>query len=91
MENEPVRIVTLIMGLVAATLTLLAEFGASISPDQSTAIYNWVMAAVVLASFLGAGQWLRSKVTPTANPHDEKGNELSAVATSGGVSEQSGA
>lgn len=57
MRNEPV--LTIITGLVGATIALLAAFGLDFTAEQTAAIVGWV-AAVYAAAVL-----MRSKVRPT--------------------------
>jgi hypothetical protein len=55
--SEPVM--AAVLGLVAASITLLVAFGVHVTADQREAIEAWVAATIVL------GVLVRSKVTPT--------------------------
>lgn len=58
MRTEPV--LTILTGLVTATLALLAAFGLDFTAEQSGAIGAFVVA------LYGAAMWIRSKVRPVA-------------------------
>lgn len=57
MSNEPV--VSLVVGLIAATGALLAAFGVDLTAEQTAALSGFAVAA------LGLAVYVRSRVTPT--------------------------
>ena len=72
-KREPVRLGAAIMALVSAVLVLLVAFGVEITDAQQQAIIGVVGAVITMSTILGVGEWMRSKVTPTAAPRMEDG------------------
>lgn len=65
MTNEPV--VSLVLGLIAATAGLLTAFGVDLTPEQIAALGTFAGAA------LGVAFFVRAKVTPTGKLGGERG------------------
>lgn len=74
--NEPVRLGATIIGAIGAILAVLVAFGVDLSITQQEAIIAAVAALIALASAIGVGEWVRRRVTPTADPKDDQGRNL---------------
>lgn len=73
MKNEPV--LTVVTGLVVATLALLAAFGLEFTSEQVAAIVGWI-AAVYAAAVL-----IRSRVSPVPAAKDARAAVLESRAS----------
>lgn len=77
--SNPARLGTLISGLVSAVIILLVAFGVDITQAQQGAILGVVGAVIALAGALGAGEWVRSRVTSMKDPHTMDGQPAAIV------------
>lgn len=65
LKREPALLRALLVGIIGATLRLLAEFGLRLSETQADAIVAWADAAYLIVLLLAAGVAIRPAVTPT--------------------------
>lgn len=71
-NREPLITGAIVVSLVAAAIQLLVAFGIPLTPDQTQAIMGFV---TILAPLVVA--WLvRGKVTPLADPRNNRGEKL---------------
>ena len=77
--TEPVRLGTLILGVVNAVLVLVVAFGVNLSGDQQQAVLGAVGAVISLGAALGIGHLIRSRVTPLARPKDNAGRRALVI------------
>lgn len=62
-HNEPARVVSTLIAIVQAVVTLLIAFNVSITADQRTSIIGLV--TTIGALFILTGEIVRSQVSPT--------------------------
>ena len=80
--REPVAIIGAMVALIEAVIGLLIAFGVDMSAEQSQALITVAVAAGPVIGLVLNVIFVRSRVTPVADPRTEEGNPAELVRTS---------
>ena len=73
-KNEPAAFGGVITGLIQAIIGVLVAFNVSLTPEQQQAVIGLTTALVSMTVIISI--IVRQNVTPTFNPRDNEGNQL---------------